>query len=132
MQRRSTSIDSFLQVLGGLLIVFGLLAAAIAWPSKAHGLQGLSPLMISTAIGFAFSGLASGLLLIGFGTVVRLLDEIRAQGDLALAGATKQAGPIETPEPPEEDEPTLTVAGKTFSTQADADAYRDLIRMVQR
>ena len=134
MRQRSTGMDSVLQAIGGIVIVFSILAAAFFWPSGPNIPQAFRSSMISTAFGLGFAGVVSGLVLIGFGTVVRLLDEIRAQGESSRKqlGTMASADRTEIPKTAEQDAGKLEVEGKTFSTVAEADAYRDLLKMIRR
>ncbi len=94
MPKRMTIIDGVLRVIGGATILLSLLVAAamfVTWSTPFPMLfkeLGIEPsLRLEAVIGalpIAIGGTVVGCLILGFAAHLRLLDEIRMQGEIAL------------------------------------------------
>lgn len=147
MASRTTAVDGVLQALGVVVIFICLIAAALSWPSGATSNTALRSLMIGFSAGYVIYGLIGGFVLIGFGTLIRLLDEIRGQGEVALGNERRverqdiehgddtalaeESGPDEKGIMKNADG-TFTVYGRTYKSRSSAEAYLDLIGETSR
>jgi len=92
MYERTTKVDKVLNVIGIVIIAVSALSGLIplAISLRFGGADFLS--VFSTLISMA-PGLVTGCLFIGFAIIIRLLDQIRGQGEMALNNDGKQTAP---------------------------------------
>jgi len=95
MQKRTTKVDKVLTIVGIVIIVLSALGGLIILAMTADN---FSMVAAYNAISSVFPAITIGTLLIGFAAIIRLLDQIRWQGEIML----KHFG-----EAPDEDSPAI-------------------------
>ncbi len=148
MPKRMTIIDGVLRVIGIATIVLSCLVAAamfVTWSTPYPMLfkeLGIDPsLRLEAVVGalpIALGGIVMGCLFLGFAAHLRLLDEIRMQGEIALMRdemlggeavytADDQARGIE-----QVHDGTFLAEGRAFKTLAAARAYLGFLASMQK
>jgi hypothetical protein len=126
MYERTTKVDEVLRKLGIAVIVLGGVGGLILLATTV-GRLGIGAILATAS--FVFSAIISGVLLIGFAVIIRLLDEIRSLNAIALRrgpgqsteivpGSIGASGGIT-----ENSDGTYTVRGRKFKTLYAAEAH---------
>ncbi len=81
MYERTTKVDEVLRKLGIAIIVLGSVSGIVLLAMTAGS---LGVVAVLTAFSSILPAIISGILLIGFAAIIRLLDQIRGQGEVML------------------------------------------------
>ena len=130
---RSTAVDDIIKILGWLAVIGGFVCAVAFWPGG-HIKPGFERnSMVVSAITFAATGIISGVLLIGFGHMIRILDEIRAilrssepaSPAIDAERSDDVSAPDLDPMITENPDGTFAVMGRAFNSRDTAEAFLD-------